>query len=175
MTWYVVRVVMVVKFFDFFSGRGGRALSGKLSGAGRDMFDGVTHTITKGSGISSRILSGLRRILVASSMKMRAALGVVGHVRGQTTRSGCMGARRLGSVLHRRVTTLLARGGSSSITSFSIPMRGGPCIVVIINMGKINGAAAVNGLTCRFGGTNGSMCLKTTSAFHTTTIRRLIV
>lgn len=164
-----------VKFFGFFSGRGGRALSGKLSGAGRDMFDGVTHTMTNGSGMSSRMLSGLRRILVASSMNIRAALGVVGHVRREITGSGCMGARRLGGVLHRRVTTLLARGGAISSSSFAIPRNGGPCIVVIMNMGNINGAAAVNGLTCRFGGTNGAICLNTTSAFHTTTMRRLSV
>lgn len=150
-------------------------MSGKLSGAGRDIFNGVTHTITKGSGISSRMLSGLRRILVASSINIRAALGVVRHVRGHTTTSGCVGTARLGRVLHSRVTTLLARGGSRSISSFRTPVTGGPCIVVMINIGNMKGAAAVNGLTCRFGGTKGSICLNTTSAFHTTTIRRLIV
>lgn len=164
-----------VNVFDFFDGRGGRALSGKLSGAGRGMFSGVAETVTNGDGISSRILSGLRRMLVASSIKMSAALGVVSHVRSHMTESGCIAADRLATVLHRRVTSLLARGRARSLRSFAIPRSGGPCIVVIMNIGKMNGAAAVNGLTCRFGGTNGGICLKTTSAFHTTTMRRLIV
>lgn len=107
-------VTVGVKLFKLFDGGGGRALSGNLRGAGRDIFKGLTHTITNGSAMSSSILSSLRRILVASSMNIRAAIGVVQHVRRHITESGCISASRLGEVLERRVTDLLRRGRASS-------------------------------------------------------------
>ncbi len=152
----------------------GRSLRGNVRGAHGDVFSGVSHTIMNGSGISSRILSNVRSTLVTSSVKISAALGVVSVLRSEMTHSGCVGTTRLRSVLGRRVYSLLGIGRDNSRpTAFSF--SGGPCIVVMIKIGKIKGAAAVNGLTTGLGTTNGGMVIKTTSAFHTTTMSRLIM
>lgn len=76
--------------------------------------------------------------------------------------------------------TALGRGLLSLINqsaSHHLGTRGpnttGPDIVVVINIGNANGAAATNGLTQLFITRGGRIVVNTTSAFHTTTTSRL--
>ncbi len=151
--------------------------SGKMGGAGRNFFSELSRIVIKEGRISASILSTVRRTLITASVKISAALEVVRGLRREIDESGCIAVSRLISVLESRVTALLGIGGKRDSSSRIRPFNfsGGPCIVVIIKIGKIKGAAAVNGLTDELRTRKGGIIINTTSAFHTTTISRLII
>lgn len=150
--------------------RGGKffgQLMSNLAGAESGVISNVSDVFRKFSGVSSSFCRRLRRALVVKSLNIETAVSVV-----RSLGIG-MGRRRVGrpvryerlivSDVHRRV----------SIKRATCRFRGHRDIIFIVKMGNINGAAAVNGLTKGLGTRGGGIVLTTTSAFHTTTKRRL--
>lgn len=143
-------------------------MEGKLGGAGRDLVGGVRAIIVNCTGVSSSFLRSLRVILLSNSLNIHAASCLVQRVQHNIARNVVDDAGRIVPFVRGAIIGVLARSKGRSVSRR-------PRMCLMIKIGKINGAAAVKGLSTRFHGRKGGILLTTTSAFETTTSRRLSV
>lgn len=145
--------------------------SGNVRGAHGDFSRGVGRLFTNFQRMSRRFFSSLRRALVSTSIKFSVALTLSSMLHSRIGVGGIHAKRRIGGIVVRGVIRV-CRGNRARLPAVGVG-RGKPAIVLFINMGKIKGAAAVKGCTCRLGGRKGDILLTTKSAFQTKTVRRL--
>ncbi len=140
----------------------------KLRGAEDSVTGNIADVVGDFAGVSRRLFRRLRRVLIVSSVKICATARVYSLLHGGVGRRNVASPTIVGNLVGRVVTRVLNR-------SRNLGLGAAPSVVLIVNMGNINGAAAVNGLTLSLGSRNGEIILNTTSAFHTTTVSRLNV
>lgn len=171
-TWGV-HVVCLVRVGGFLSREGGRVkvfdgVGFNLAGAQGGVTKTVSSLLSDINRVGSSLCARLRRLLIVRSIKIRASLRVVRRLHGHIPRGGVGGPAVIGSRVGRVITRGLCNNRSVKLVAV-------PSVVFMVNIGNMNGAAAVNGLTTVCGSRNGGIVLKTTSAFHTTTVSRLRV
>lgn len=128
----------------------------------------VSSVLGSFAGVSSRLFRRLRRLLIVNSMNIPATRGVYGRLEREMGGRNVGSPSRVASLLGRVVTSVLENNRRLSLTA-------SPSVVLMVKIGNMKGAAAVNGLTGTLSGRNGGIVLTTTSAFETTTVRRLRV
>ena len=129
--------LIIMGFWDFFSGKKKEALDQGLEKTRENVFTKIAKVLVGKSTVDDEVLDQLEEILITSDVGVETTLKIIGRIEERVKRDSYIGSDQLQQILREEIAQLLSENETTEWEDYTIPSGNRPYVLMVVGVNGV--------------------------------------